>query len=160
MDTLSFKTVSANANTKDKVNESTIQRKWWVIDAEAEIVGRLAARIAYILRGKHKPMYTPHVDCGDNVIVINADKVRLTGKKLNKKQYIHYTGYPGGQRFTPVQKMLKVHPTRVLEYAIYGMLPKTKLGDKLKNRVFIYAGATHPHEAQQPETLKITTIKK
>ncbi|MCS7077433.1 MAG: 50S ribosomal protein L13 [Bacteroidia bacterium] len=160
MDTLSFKTVSANANTKDKVNENTIQRKWWVVDAEAEIVGRLAARIAYILRGKHKPMYTPHVDCGDNVIVINADKVRLTGKKLIKKEYIRYTGYPGGQRFTPVSKLLKTHPTRVLEHAIYGMLPKTKLGEKLKNRLFIYAGATHPHEAQKPEKLTVTSIKK
>ncbi|MCS7028000.1 MAG: 50S ribosomal protein L13 [Bacteroidia bacterium] len=160
MDTLSFKTVSANANTKDKANENTIQRKWWLIDAEAEIVGRLAARIAYILRGKHKPMYTPHVDCGDNVIVINAAKVRFTGKKMLKKEYVRYTGYPGGQRFTPVSKVFKLHPTRVLEHAVYGMLPKTRLGERLKKRLFIYPGATHPHEAQKPEKLNITSIKR
>lgn len=160
MDTLSFKTVSANSNNKDKANASTIERKWFLVDAQAETVGRLASRIAHIVRGKHKALYTPHVDCGDNVIVINADKIRLTGRKFEQKNYIHHTGYPGGQRKVPVSKMLKVHPTRILEYAIYGMLPKTKLGDKLQNRVYIYAGANHPHEAQQPEVLKITTIKK
>ncbi len=147
MNTLSYKTVSANAKT--------VNKQWVVVDAEGEILGRLSSKIAMIIRGKNKPEYTPHVDCGDNVIVINADKVKLTGNKLNEKEYVRYTGYPGGQRFTSPKELLAKHPERVVEKAVRGMLPKTKLGKQLYGNLFVYAGAEHPHAAQSPKTIKL-----
>ncbi len=147
MDTVSFKTVSANAATVDK--------KWFVIDAGKAPLGRLCSDIAYVLRGKHKTSFTPHVDCGDNVIVLNADHLVLTGNKMDKKEYIRHTGYPGGQRFsTPRQEMAK-SSTRVIEMAVRGMLPKNKLGRKIIKNLYVYEGAEHPHEAQQPQTLEL-----
>ena len=147
MNTLSYKTVSANAKT--------VNKQWVVVDAEGEILGRLSSKIAMIIRGKNKPEYTPHVDCGDNVIVINADKVKLTGNKLSEKVYTSYTGYPGGQRFISPKELLAKHPKRVIEKAVRGMLPKTKLGAKLYTNLYVYAGAEHPHAAQSPKTIKL-----
>lgn len=147
MNTLSYKTVSANAKT--------VNKQWVVVDAQGEILGRLSSKIAMIIRGKNKPEYTPHVDCGDNVIVINADKVKLTGNKLSEKIYTSYTGYPGGQRFISPKELLAKHPKRVIEKAVRGMLPKTKLGAKLYTNLYVYAGSEHPHEAQSPKTIKL-----
>ena len=147
MNTLSYKTVSANAKT--------VNKQWVVVDAEGEILGRLSSKIAMIIRGKNKPEYTPHVDCGDNVIVINADKIKLTGNKLTEKEYVRYTGYPGGQRFISPKELLAKHPQRVVEKAVRGMLPKTKLGKKLYTNLFVYAGDKHPHAAQSPKTIKL-----
>jgi len=147
MNTLSYKTVSANSNT--------VTKEWVVIDANSEILGRLASKIAMVIRGKHKPSFTPHVDCGDNVIVINSDKVKLTGKKMNAKQYVHYTGYPGGQRFITPRDLMVKHPTAVVQKAVRGMLPKTKLGNALIKNLFVYAGNEHPHAAQNPKTIKL-----
>lgn len=147
MNTLSYKTVSANAKT--------VNKQWVVVDAEGEILGRLSSKIAMIIRGKHKPEYTPHVDCGDNVIVINADKIKLTGNKLTDKTYVRYTGYPGGQRFISPKELLEKHPHRIVEKAVRGMLPKTKLGKQLYTNLFVYAGAEHPHAAQSPKTIKL-----
>ncbi len=142
MDTLTYKTVSANAKT--------VNKNWVIIDAENQILGRISSKIASMLRGKHKTNFTPHVDCGDNVIVINAEKVRLTGKKWDQKEYISYTGYPGGQRFASPDELLAKHPTRIVEYAVHGMLPKNKLGNAIKGNLYIYTGSEHPHAAQQP----------
>ncbi len=147
MNTLSYKTVSAN--------NKTVEKQWVVIDANAEILGRLSSKIAMILRGKHKPSFTPHVDCGDNVIVINADKVRLTGKKFEEKEYVSYTGYPGGQKFISPKELMEKHPTRVVEKAVRGMLPKNKLGNKIFKNLHVYAGGEHPHAAQTPKTIKL-----
>ena len=146
MDTLTFKTVSANAKT--------VNKNWVLVDAENQVLGRVSSKIAAILRGKHKTNFTPHVDCGDNVIVINAEKVRLTGKKWSEKEYIRYTGYPGGQRFATPQELLAKFPERLVEYAVYGMLPKNKLGNAIKGNLYIYTGSEHPHAAQQP--VKVT----
>lgn len=143
MNTLSYKTVSAK-------NEE-VQRVWYVVDAEGEIVGRLASKIAHVLRGKHKPSYTPHVDCGDNVIIVNADKIRFTGKKMDQKEYLSHSGYPGGQSSTTPKEMLAKHPERVIEKAVKGMLPKNKLGRAMFKKLYVYAGAEHPHAAQQPQ---------
>jgi len=151
MDTLSYKTISAN---KDTVNKD-----WLLIDAENEILGRLASKVAQVVRGKHKVNYTPHVDCGDNVVIINADKIELTGNKWDQKYYIRHTGYPGGQRFTSVKQMLDKRPTEIIRKAVKGMLPKTKLGRALMGNVFIYAGGEHPHQAQQPQKINLNTIK-
>ena len=118
-------------------------------------MGRLSSKIAMIIRGKHKPEFTPNVDCGDNVIVINADKVKLTGNKFSDKQYVSYTGYPGGQRFATPHEMLRKHPTRIIEMAVYGMLPKNKLSNAIKGNLHIYVGAEHPHAAQQPQVLTL-----
>jgi len=147
VNTLSYKTVSANAKT--------VNKQWVVVDAQGEILGRLSSKIAMIIRGKNKPEYTPHVDCGDNVIVINADKIKLTGNKLSDKTYTSYTGYPGGQRFISPKELLAKHPTRVIEKAVRGMLPKTKLGAKLYTNLFVYAGTEHPHAAQSPTTITL-----
>jgi len=147
VNTLSYKTVSANAKT--------VNKQWVVVDAQGEILGRLSSKIAMIIRGKHKPEYTPNVDCGDNVIVINADKVKLTGNKFVEKVYTSYTGYPGGQRFTSPKELMAKHPTRVIEKAVRGMLPKTRLGKKLYTNLFVYAGTEHPHAAQSPKTIKL-----
>ena len=147
MDTLSYKTVS--------LNKATAQKEWVVVDATDQVVGRLAAKIALVLRGKHKPGYTPHVDCGDNVIVINAEKVRFTGKKMTEKEYVRYTGYPGGQRFETPAGLMRKFPERILEKAVKGMLPKNRLGADMYRKLKVYAGAEHPHAAQQPEILEI-----
>lgn len=147
MNTLSYKTVSANSKT--------VTKEWVVIDANTEILGRLSSKIAFILRGKHKANFTPHVDCGDNVIVINADKVRFTGNKFEEKEYVSYTGYPGGQKFISPKDLMAKHPTRVVEKAIRGMLPKNKLGNKVFKNLHVYAGAEHPHAAQTPKTIKL-----
>jgi large subunit ribosomal protein L13 len=149
--TLKYKTISAN--------RETVNKQWFVVDAEGEILGRLAAKVALVLRGKHKTDYTPHVDCGDNVIIINAEKIQLTGNKLNDKVYISHSGYPGGQKTVPIKKVLEKNPERVLEKAIKGMLPKNSLGDQLFRNLYIYVGAEHKQEAQKPAKLDLNTIK-
>ncbi|WP_373496275.1 50S ribosomal protein L13 [Aquiflexum sp.] len=146
MDTLSYKTISAN--------DATVEKNWVVVDAQSAVLGRFSSEVAKILRGKHKPYYTPHVDCGDNVIVINADKVRLTGRKMDEKVYVRHTGYPGGQRIT-TPKLLKQKSASILvEKAVRGMLPKTRLGRELYRNLFVYNGSEHPHAAQQPKEVK------
>lgn len=150
MDTLSYKTVSAN--------KATVTKEWVIIDAADQILGRLSSRVALILRGKNKPSYTPHVDCGDNVIIINADKVRLTGKKMTDKQYVSHTGYPGGQRFTTPKELMLRKPLAVVEHAVKGMLPKNRLGAELFRNLFVYTGPEHPHEAQQPKVIHLNEI--
>jgi len=145
VNTLSYKTVSAN--------KKTVNKQWVVVDAEGEILGRLSTKIAMIIRGKNKPEFTPNVDCGDNVIVINADKVKLTGNKFNDKRYVSYTGYPGGQRFISPKELMAKHPIRVVEKAVRGMLPKNRLGRALFGNLHVYAGAEHPHAAQNPTAI-------
>ena len=151
MDSLSYKTISANA--------ATVTKEWVVIDATNEVLGRLASQIAKILRGKNKPGYTPHVDCGDYVIVVNAEKVKLTGDKLTEKVYVRHTGYPGGQRFATAQDYQKKKPEFVIEEAVRGMLPKTRLGEAIFKNLKVYAGAEHPHAAQNPKAIKLNEIK-
>ena len=151
MDSLSYKTISSNA--------ATVYKEWVVIDATNEVLGRLASQVAKILRGKNKPSFTPHVDCGDYVVVINADKVRLTGKKMTDKVYVRHTGYPGGQRFATPADYLQKRPTFVLEKAVRGMLPKNRLGDAIFRNLKVYAGAEHPHTAQTPRQIKLNEIK-
>ena len=151
MDSLSYKTISAN--------RATVNKQWVLIDAEGEVLGRLASQVAKILRGKNKPSYTPHVDCGDNVIVTNADKVRLTGRKMTDKIYVRHTGYPGGQRFASPADYLKRKPEFVIEKAVKGMLPKNRLGAAIFKNLKVYAGAEHPHAAQSPQTIKLNEIK-
>lgn len=146
MDTLSYRTISANV--------ATVEKAWVVVDAENQIVGRLTSEIAKILRGKHKASFTPHVDCGDNVIVINAEKIRFTGKKMNNKVYTRHTGYPGGQRFATPREVLAKNPRGVVEAAVKGMLPKNKIGSELFRNLYVYAGTEHPHQAQQPTEIK------
>ncbi len=133
---------------------SDVQRKWYIVDAEGQTVGRLAAEVAKVLRGKHKPTFTPHVDTGDFVIIINAEKVVFSGKKLIKKTYFRHSGYPGGTTFTPAGQMLEKQPVKVLESAIRGMLPKNRLGAQMYKKLSVYTGPQHPHTAQQPEALK------
>ena len=145
MDTLSYKTISAN--------KATAQKTWVVVDVNGQSLGRVASLIASRLRGKHKPNFTPHADCGDNVIVINAAAVTLSGSKMETKQYIRYTGYPGGQRFSTPALELAKNPERVLETAVRGMLPKNRLGRALFRNMHVYVGAEHPHEAQQPVSI-------
>lgn len=135
-------------------NASNIERKWYIVDAEGQTVGRLAVEIAKILRGKNKPTYTPHVDTGDFVIVINAEKVKFTGKKLTDKTYFRHSGYQGGTTFTPAGQMLERFPARVLEHAVKGMLPKNRLGAQMFCKLSVYVGAEHPHAAQKPEEIK------
>src|SRR5688572_29465144 len=131
-----------------------IEHRWYIVDAEGMVLGRLAAEIVRVLRGKHKPMYTPHMDTGDNVIVINASKIKLTGRKLEQKRYFSHTGYMGHERHTPAANMLAKHPERMIEKAVYGMLPKSALGrQKLRGKLRVYATANHPHVAQQPTPL-------
>jgi len=151
MNTLSYKTISANKNT--------VQKEWVLVDAEGQTVGRLATRVANILRGKTKPSYTPHVDCGDNVVIINAEKIVFTGKKMTDKIYQRYTGYPGGQRETTPAQVLKTHPERILEHAIRGMLPKNRLGDALYRNLYVYAGSEHRQQAQNPKPININDIR-
>lgn len=147
MDTLSYKTKSAN--------KQTVNKEWFIVDADSKVLGRFASGVARIIRGKHKPDFTPHVDCGDNVIVINADKIKLTGKKWDDKIYISHTGYPGGQKkLTPKQLMAK-SSTLIIENAIRGMLPKNKIGRQMFKNLFVYEGAEHPHQAQNPKELEV-----
>jgi large subunit ribosomal protein L13 len=143
----SFKTVSANKNT--------VNKEWILIDAEGQTLGRLASTIAYRLRGKNKVNFTPHVDCGDNVIVINAEKVELSGNKRDTKRYMHHTGFPGGQRLRSVDQVLAKDPTGLVTKAVRGMLPKNKLGRALFKNMFAYAGTEHPHEAQKAQTITL-----
>ena len=145
MNTLSYKTVSAK--------KTTVNKQWVVVDAQGEILGRLSSKIAMIVRGKNKPSYTPHVDCGDNIIVINADKVRFSGQKMGVKDYFFYSGYPGGKRLETAKDLMKRRPTYVLEKAVRGMLPKNRLGREMFRHLHVYAGAEHPHGAQNPENL-------
>ena len=135
--------------------ENEIERKWFVVDAEGKVLGRLATRIATILRGKHKPLFAPHLDVGDHVVVLNAEKVHLTGRKLQNKLYRWHTGYIGGLREVSAEKMLKTHPERVIEWAVQGMLPKNRLGRAMAKKLKVYRGAAHPHQAQQPQVLEV-----
>jgi large subunit ribosomal protein L13 len=151
VDTLSYKTVSAN--------KDTVQKEWIIVDAKDQVLGRLTSRVAIILRGKHKPSFTPHVDCGDNVIIINAEKIVFTGDKLAQKTYIRHSGYPGGQKSETAENLLRRKPVAVIERAIKGMLPKSRLGSELFRNLFVYVGEKHPHEAQQPKTIDLNTIK-
>lgn len=151
MNTLSYKTVSANS--------ATVNKEWVVIDATGQTLGRMASKIAKILRGKHKPNYTPHVDCGDNVIIINADKVVLTGNKWNDRVYYSYTGYPGGQREITPARLMEKGADRLVQKVVKGMLPKNRLGAALLKNLFVYAGSEHNHQAQNPKVLDINSIK-
>lgn len=145
MDSLSYKTISAN--------KATVTKNWYVVDAEGLTLGRFASKVASMLRGKHKASFTPHADCGDCIIVVNADKVRLTGNKLAEKEYSFYSGHPGGLRTETAKQLLSRRPTYVVEHAIKGMLPKTKLGSEMFRNLHVYQGAEHPHAAQQPKPL-------
>ncbi|WP_242120730.1 50S ribosomal protein L13 [Aestuariivivens sediminicola] len=147
MDTLSYKTISAN--------KATVNKQWVLVDAEGQALGRLASKVAKLLRGKHKPNFTPHVDCGDNVIVINAEKISLSGNKWNDKTYIRHTGYPGGQRSLTATELFGKDPSRVVEKAVKGMLPKNKLGADLFRNLTVVVGSEHPHAAQKPKTINL-----
>ena len=151
MDTTSYKTVSAN--------KATVKKEWVIVDARDQVLGRLTSVVAMVLRGKHKPDYTPHVDCGDNVVVINAEKVHLTGKKWSDKEYFSHSGYPGSQKKTSPEELLAKKPTAVVEKAVKGMLPRNRLGRALFRNLYVYAGPDHPHEAQQPRQIKLNSIK-
>lgn len=151
VDTLSYKTIS--------VNKATAKKQWVVVDAEGQSLGRLASKVAKLLRGKYKPEFTPHVDCGDNVIVLNAEKVVLTGNKWNVKEYLRYTGYPGGQRVQIAKDVLAKHPERLVEKAVKGMLPKNKLGAAILRNLKVYVGTEHKHEAQQPTAVNLNELK-
>ena len=149
MDTLSYKTKSAKA--------ATVLKEWFVVDATNEVLGRLSSKVAQILRGKYKPSYTPHVD--DNVIIINAEKIRLTGDKMANKQYIRHTGYPGGQKSETAEHMMRRNPALLIENAVRGMLPKTRLGNAIFKNLYVYVGSEYPHQAQQPKEIDIHSIK-
>jgi large subunit ribosomal protein L13 len=147
VDSLSYKTISGTKETANK--------QWLILDAENQVLGRLSSEVAKILRGKNKPNFTPHADCGDNIIIINAEKIKLTGNKMTEKEYVSHTGYPGGQRFTTPAKLMVKKPTSVVERAIKGMLPKNKIGSEVYRNLFVYAGTEHPHAAQQPKEIKL-----
>ncbi len=149
MNTLSYKTVSVNKANADK--------KWLVIDAEGLVLGRLASEAAKFLRGKHKACFTPHSDCGDNVIIINAEKVRLTGNKEENKYYVRYSGYPGGQKIRTYKQQMAKKPEVIIEHAIKGMLPKNKLGSELFRNLYVYVGGEHKHQAQQPKVVNLNS---
>ena len=153
MDTLSYKTISAN--------KATVKKEWVVVDATDQILGRMGSKVAKLLRGKYKPEFTPHVDCGDNVIIINAEKIRLTGKKMTDRIYYSYSGYPGGQKqATPVSILAKPNGAeKLIRRVVKGMLPKTKLGAKILNNLYIYEGGEHQQEAQQPKAIDINLLK-
>ena len=150
VDTISYKTVSAN--------KATVNKEWVLVDAEGQNLGRLASRVAILLRGKHKPNFTPHVDCGDNVIVVNAEKINLTGNKWTDKSYIRHTGYPGGQRSLTATELFEKDPTRLVEKSVKGMLPKNKLGAALFRNLTVVSGTAHSHEAQKPKTMTLKEI--
>ena len=147
MNTLSYRTVSAN--------NATVQKEWFVLDATNQVLGRLSSQVASILRGKHKTNFTPHVDCGDNIIIINAEKIRLTGKKMTDKEYKRHTGYPGGQRISTPADVMQIEPGRIIEMAVKKMLPRNRLGNAIFNNLYVYSGSEHPHAAQQPKELKL-----
>lgn len=151
MNTQSYKTISANVKT--------VQKNWVLVDAEDQVLGRLASKVAKIIRGKNKPDFTPHVDCGDNVIIINAEKIKLSGNKMEEKVYIRHTGFPGGQRELTAAQLLKKKPEALVEKAVKGMLPKNKLGSKLFNNLYVVVGSNHKHEAQKPKTITLEDIK-
>ncbi len=151
MDTLSYKTVSAN--------KQTVNKEWLLIDAEGLVLGRLASEVAKLLRGKHKPEFTPHVDCGDNVVIINAEKVKLTGKKMDDKIYIRHSGYPGGLRTRTAKEVLAKFPERLVEHAVKGMLPKNRLGADLFRNLYVHVGPEHTQEGQQPKKIELNTNK-
>lgn len=151
MDTLSYKTISAN--------KKTVNKEWLLVDAEGQPLGRLASKVAKILRGKYKPEFTPHVDCGDNVVIINAAKIALSGNKWDDKKYIRYTGYPGGQRVQTARELLEKKPESIVEKAVKGMLPKNKLGADLFRNLRVYAGAEHDQEAQKPKAINLNDLK-
>jgi large subunit ribosomal protein L13 len=151
VNTLSYRTVSAN--------KATVKKEWVVVDAEGEVLGRLASKVAKLIRGKHKPNFTPHVDCGDNVVVINAEKIKLTGNKWNDKTYVRHTGYPGGQRTLSANELMVKSPSRVVEKAVKGMLPKNKLGSALFRNLYVYDGGEHQQDAQKPRTINLNDIK-
>ena len=151
MNTLSYKTVSANKNT--------VNKEWILVDAKDQPLGRMASRVAMILRGKHKPDFTPHVDGGDNVIIINAEKVNMSGKKFDQKEYVRHSGYPGGQKIDKPADLLKKRPTAIVENAVRGMLPRNRLGRDLFRNLHVFTGEEHPHEAQKPKKIDLNTIK-
>jgi large subunit ribosomal protein L13 len=150
VDTLSYKTKSANKNT--------VEKQWLLVDAEDQILGRLASKVAKILRGKYKPSFTPHVDCGDNVVIVNAEKIKLSGNKWEDKTYTRYTGYPGGQRSTTARELLEKNPAGIVEKAVKGMLPKNKLGAELFRNLRVYAGTDHDQEAQKPKAINLNDL--
>ena len=151
MNTLSYKTVSAN--------KTTVNKEWVLVDADGQTLGRLASKVAMLIRGKYKPNYTPHVDCGDNVVIINAEKINLTGNKWEDKSYIRHTGYPGGQRSLTATELFGKNPTRLVEKAVKGMLPKNKLGSALFRNLHVYVGNEHKHEAQNPKALNLNDLR-
>jgi len=151
VDTLSYKTISAN--------KATANKQWVLVDAEGQALGRLASKVAKLIRGKHKPNFTPHVDCGDNVIVINAEKITLSGNKWTDKSYIRHTGYPGGQRSLTATEMFEKDPTRLIEKAVKGMLPKNKLGAALFRNLYVYAGTEHQQTAQEPKAFNLNDLR-
>ena len=150
MDTLSYKTKSANKNT--------VEKQWLLVDAEGHTLGRLSSKVAKILRGKYKPSFTPHVDCGDNVVIVNAEKIQLSGNKWEDKTYTRYTGYPGGQRSTTARELLEKNPASIVEKAVKGMLPKNKLGAELFRNLRVYAGTDHDQEAQKPKAINLNDL--
>ena len=151
MNTLSYKTVSANS--------ATVNKEWVLVDADGQTLGRLSSKVAKLIRGKYKPNYTPHVDCGDNVVIINAEKIVLTGNKWRDKSYIRHTGYPGGQRSLTATEMFEKDPTRLVEKAVKGMLPKNILGSALFRNLYVYAGTEHKHDAQNPKAINLNDLK-
>jgi large subunit ribosomal protein L13 len=151
VDTLSYKTVSANS--------ATVNKEWLLVDAQGEILGRLASKVAKLLRGKYKPGFTPHVDCGDNVIIINADKVRLTGNKMKDRQLFRHTGYPGGQRIESPAQILSKTPEKLVQHAVKGMLPKNRLGRKIYGNLHVFVTNEHKHEAQKPRKVNLNSLK-
>ena len=151
MNTLSYKTVSANS--------ATVNKEWVLVDADGQTLGRLSSKVAKLIRGKYKPNFTPHVDCGDNVVIINAEKIVLTGNKWRDKSYIRHTGYPGGQRSLTATEMFEKDPTRLIEKAVKGMLPKNILGSALFRNLYVYAGTEHKHDAQNPKAINLNDLK-
>jgi large subunit ribosomal protein L13 len=151
VNTLSYKTISANS--------ATVQKEWLVVDAEGQTLGRMASVVARLIRGKHKTNYTPHVDCGDNVIILNAEKISMTGNKMQEKEYVWHTGFPGGQKSATAEEMMTKSARKVVEKAVKGMLPKNRLGSVLFKNLYVYEGAEHKHEAQQPKVINLNEIK-
>jgi len=151
VNTLSYKTVSAN--------KATVNKEWLLVDADGQTLGRMASKVAKLLRGKHKPNFTPHVDCGDNIIIINAEKIQLSGNKWEDKTYLRYTGYPGGQRATTAKELLSKNPASIVERAVKGMLPKNKLGAELFRNLRVYVGTEHGQEAQKPKSFNLNEFK-
>jgi len=145
--------ITKSATPKD------IQKKWFLVDADGALLGRMASKVAKIIRGKHKTNYTPHMDCGDNVVVINAEKIKFSGDKMNQKEYVSHTGYPGGRKTILAKDLLEKHPTRLIEKAVKGMLPKNKLGRSIKKNLYVYAGEEHDQVAQKPELINLDDIK-